>query len=65
MDKQQQIRKAMIDLVARTGVKYRFISNQTGISPQLLSKFKNGFTNLGEDNIELLEIFLLDAGISI
>ncbi len=55
---QQEIRDRLIKYVTNNGIKFTFISNQTGISMKSLSRFKTGSLNLGNEKINRLINYL-------
>ncbi len=61
---QEILRKKLKETIA-SGFVARAISRQTGIAPNVLSRFKNGYTRLGIGEAKILEAYLNEVKIPI
>lgn len=61
---QEILRKRLKETIA-SGLVARAISRQTGIAPNVLSRFKNGHTRLGLGEAKILEAYLNEVEIPV
>ena len=58
----EKLRERLLNIIKNEGVNQKFIANQTNISEALLSRFKNGKTNMYSCDRESLDKYLSSKG---
>ncbi|MFP3357607.1 hypothetical protein R0K17_09545 [Planococcus sp. SIMBA_143] len=58
MNRNEELRKDLIEFLVENGVKLNFISTKTGISIDSLSKWKRGLFNFKVDKLVKIRQFL-------
>ena len=59
---QERIRQRLINFIASSGIKQNFVSFKTGIPTPVISRFKNGKTDMMDSSLEKMKSFLTEYG---